>query len=278
MEQLVAFSRKYGSDPELVVAGGGNTSMKENGVLYVKGSGVALADVTAKDFVALDLDKLMAVTEKAYPEEDAAREAAFLKDILAARLPGEEAKRPSVETLLHALFPYRYVLHLHPDLVNGLTCAADGEKAAAELFPEAAWVGESKPGYTLAMSLKTKIDAGADTVLLQNHGVFYAADTPEKLADMLQSMLDRLHKAVEERYDPAKDVPPSLEHPFTPDQIVYCGVGPDLPDTENAAIVWKSTENIAHYAASFGGQRPLSGWLASFIMNWEAERYRGMNL
>ena len=63
MEQLVAFSRKYGSDPELVVAGGGNTSMKENGVLYVKGSGVALADVTAKDFVALDLDKLMAVTE-----------------------------------------------------------------------------------------------------------------------------------------------------------------------------------------------------------------------
>ena len=37
MEHLVAFSRKYGRDPELVVAGGGNTSMKENGVLYVKG-------------------------------------------------------------------------------------------------------------------------------------------------------------------------------------------------------------------------------------------------
>ena len=42
MKNLVEFSRKYGSDPELVLAGGGNTSMKENGVLYVKGSGCIL--------------------------------------------------------------------------------------------------------------------------------------------------------------------------------------------------------------------------------------------
>ena len=274
MEKLVAFSRKYGADLELTVAGGGNTSMKENGFLYVKGSGTALATIRAEDFVALDLKKLRKIPENTYPSEDAPREAAFLADILAARLPGEENKRPSVETLLHALFPQRYVLHLHPNLVNGLTCAKNGQAAASELFPEAAWVDECRPGYLLAMELKERIDAGADTVLMQNHGVFWAADTPEQLDAMLNSMLSTLEKAIEVRYDSALDVPPSLDKPFTPDQIVYCGLGPDLPDSEAARQNWEGAVKIARYAASFGGQRPMSEDMIDFITHWEAENYR----
>ncbi len=277
MEKLVAFSRLYGSDPELTVAGGGNTSMKENGILYVKGSGAALADICAENFVAMDMEKLMAMTKKAYPQEDDAREAAFLKDMLDARMPGEEEKRPSVETLLHAFFPQRYVLHLHPNLVNGLTCAVNGEKEAKRLFPNAAWVGESRPGYILAMKLKDEIESGADTVLMQNHGVFYAADTPEELDSMLKGMLEKLETAVQEGYDPVLDVPPMPEKPFTPDQIVYCGLGPDLPDTETAAQIWDGAKKVAHYAASFGGQRPMSEELTDFIANWEAEKYRRKN-
>ena len=130
MQKLVEFSRRYGSDPELVLAGGGNTSMKENGVLYVKGSGCSLSTIRSVDFVAMNLDKLLAICGKQYPTEDKEREALFLADVSAAKLPGEERKRPSVEALLHALFPQRYVLHLHPALINGLTCGADGRRIA----------------------------------------------------------------------------------------------------------------------------------------------------
>ena len=132
MENLVAFSRKYGSNPDLVLAGGGNTSMKKDGVLYVKGSGCALATICEENFVAMNISALLDTLKKDYPADDKAREAAYLADVMAARLPGEEEKRPSVEALLHALFPQKYVLHLHPARVNGLTCAVDGVQSQTE--------------------------------------------------------------------------------------------------------------------------------------------------
>ena len=96
MRNLVEFSRKYGSDPELVLAGGGNTSMKEDGVLYVKGSGCSLSTIRSVDFVAMDLKKLLAICGREYPNDDKQREAMFLTDVSEAKLPGEEKKRPSV--------------------------------------------------------------------------------------------------------------------------------------------------------------------------------------
>ena len=273
MQKLVEFSRRYGSNPELVLAGGGNTSMKENGVLYVKGSGCSLSTIRSVDFVAMNLDKLLTICGKQYPTEDKEREAMFLADVSAAKLPGEERKRPSVEALLHALFPQRYVLHLHPALINGLTCGADGRRIAAELFPGVIWVNACRPGYTLAKRLADKIGPGTDTVLLQNHGVFFAADTPEGLAKLLDEMILVLKAEL------PRDLPEELEDvdlskPFTPDHIVYCGVGPKFPDTENARLLYRDAQKINCYSQSFGGPLPLCEELVQFILNWEAESYR----
>lgn len=273
MNNLVEYSRKYGSNPDLVVAGGGNTSMKEDGVLYVKGSGCKLATINPEDFVKMDISKLKATLAKTYPENDAEREKEFLADCGSAKLPGEEAKRPSVEALLHALFPQRYVLHLHPALVNGLTCGNDGEAWAKKLFPNAIWVESCKPGYTLAKSLDGKIDETIDTVLLQNHGVFFAAETPEELAVLLENMIDTL-KAQLPGELPEDLAPADLSKPFTPDHIVYCGLGPDLPDTENARLCYKDAQKITWYSQGFGGPHPLEPWLVEFITHWEAESYR----
>jgi len=274
MENLVAFSNHYGSDISLVAAGGGNTSMKENGILYVKGSGTALATIKKEDFVLLDMNKLLAIPKNNYPDNDSDRESAFLKDIMDAKLPGEENKRPSVETLLHALFPKKYVLHLHPTIVNGLTCSVYGKEAANRLFPNAVWVDECKPGYTLAIKLFKAITDNVDTVLLQNHGVFFAADTPKELDVLLKNMITTLQGEIEKNYNPDFDIAPSLEHPFTPDHIVYCGTGPTLPDNDNARLLWEDAKKIAKYSASFGGQRPMADDMVDFIKNWEAESYR----
>lgn len=274
MKNLIKFSRHYGSNVSLVAAGGGNTSMKENGILYVKGSGSALATICEENFVALDINKLLEIPNRTYPATDKEREAAFLNDIMAAKMPGEESKRPSVETLLHALFPQRYVLHLHPSIVNGLTCSVKGKTAANRLFPSAVWVDECRPGYTLAMEVSKVLTQGVNTLLLQNHGVFFAADTPEELDVMLQDMIKVLQAEIDKNYNAAFDKAPALDKPFTPDHIVYCGTGPALPDTDNARLLWEDAKKIAKYTASFGGQRPMAEEIVDFISHWEAESYR----
>ncbi|MBR3844660.1 MAG: hypothetical protein IKM39_04055, partial [Clostridia bacterium] len=64
------------------------------------------------------------------------------------------------------------------------------------------------------------------------------------------------------------------ERPFSPDHIVYCGIGPELPDNDNARLLWEDAKKIAKYTASFGGQRPMAQEMVDFIRNWEAESYR----
>ncbi|MBO6052858.1 MAG: class II aldolase/adducin family protein, partial [Clostridia bacterium] len=132
---LVEYSNRYGADAGFVLAGGGNTSMKTADTLYVKGSGTSLASIREEGFVKMDRAKLAAIWEKTYSGDQAAREAEVLADMMAAKLPGEEAKRPSVETLLHDLFPQTFILHVHPSRVNALTCSKEGADGVKRLFP-----------------------------------------------------------------------------------------------------------------------------------------------
>lgn len=204
MQKLVEMSHKYGADPAYLLAGGGNTSYKEDGVMRVKGSGTALATVSEAQFVAMDMAKLTGMLTKTYPAEDVARERDALADILAARLPGEEAKRPSVEAILHALFPYRYVLHTHPALVNGLTCGRDGEADCKRLFGDSAvWIPLTKPGYILATVCARAFDAAQrrtavfpTTVFMQNHGLFVAANSAEEIDARMAEVMGALRAQV----------------------------------------------------------------------------------
>ena len=189
---LAAMSNKYGANPAYVLAGGGNTSFKNADNLYIKGSGTSLATIRGEDFVVMDRQKLAKMWTAAYPEEEKAREAAVLQDMMNARIPGE-TRRPSVETLLHDLFPYSFILHVHPALVNGLTCSVEAKAAMDRLLPDAVWVDACKPGYILALECKRLLDAykaetgkDAQVLFLQNHGIFFAANTTEEL-DVLAS-------------------------------------------------------------------------------------------
>jgi len=187
MAALATMSNRYGADPAFVLAGGGNTSFKNAENLYIKGSGTSLATIRGEDFVVMDRQKLAKMWTAAYPEEEKAREAAVLQDMMDARIPGE-TRRPSVETLLHDLFPYSFILHVHPALVNGLTCSVEAKAAMDRLLPDAVWVDACKPGYILALECKRLLDAykaetgkDAQVLFLQNHGIFFAANTTEEL-------------------------------------------------------------------------------------------------
>lgn len=212
MKHLIDLSNEYGQNPEFVLAGGGNTSLKEDGFLFVKGSGTTLADITETGFVKMELSKLAAIMQKKYSADLKTREAEVLEDLMNARAPGE-TKRPSVETSLHALMPFRYVVHLHPALVNGLTCAAEGRAHAEKLFGKTfLWIDICEPGYTLAVKVRDALNAyrtahGSDCklIFLKNHGVFVAGDTPDDVRKTYAEIMAKLQSAIKRQPDLSPD-------------------------------------------------------------------------
>ena len=207
LEKLAEISRVYGGDTEYVIAGGGNTSFKDDNFLYIKASGTSLAMVKPGDFVKMERKGLAAIWKKDYPSDPDAREAAVLADMMTSRCVGEENKRPSVETLLHDLLPFAYVVHLHPALVNGLTCSQDGQSAAKELFPEAIWIPSINPGFILSRAVKDALDnkklpdQNKLIILLQNHGIFVAANTVEEIKVIYNNVMETLRKKIKKNPD-----------------------------------------------------------------------------
>ena len=200
LEALASMSNKYGSDAEYVLAGGGNTSFKDSKTLYVKGSGTALATIRADQFVRMDRASLEKIWDKKYSDVEKEREAQVLADMMDSRVKGETG-RPSVETLLHDLFPYKYVLHLHPGKVNGLTCSKKAAEESAKLFPDAVFIKNSKPGYILAALCKGKAaefekkhGCFPKVLILQNHGIFFSDDSVEAIDKLAEDVMKKLDK------------------------------------------------------------------------------------
>ncbi len=216
LTDLIEVSRKYGSDPDWVLVGGGNTSMKHEGAMFVKASGFELSTISAEGFVEMRLDALKSIWDKKYSADEDKREAEVLEDMMASRAEGQSS-RPSVEALLHSLVKGRLVVHTHPSLINGLTCGREGEKILGDIFGDSAlWVPLTKPGYILANEIKTRIDAAAaagkpypEMIFMQNHGLFVAGDTPadieriqNKAVSALESRLKRKPAATVGAVDP----------------------------------------------------------------------------
>ena len=197
IDALVAVSRKYGSDPRFVIAGGGNTSYKTADRLWVKASGFAMATIEEDGFAVLDRALLNPMGEKQYSSDSATREAQVKEDLAAACITKD--RRPSVETSLHNCIGAAYVVHTHPTAVNGLMCSVEAAQKCAELFPEALYIEYTDPGYTLFKKVYDRIAAykaerghEPEVIFLQNHGVFVGADSTERIDEVYQEIIARL--------------------------------------------------------------------------------------
>ncbi len=203
LRELIEISRRYGTNKGMVLAGGGNTSEKDNHVMYIKASGHELATIDESGFVKMDLVKLHAVWTNTYAENTKDRETQVLADMMDARCEGEHA-RPSVEALLHSIIPHRFVVHLHPGLVNGVTCSCSGKETISGLFGDrAVWIPLVNPGYILAKTVKDVVSVhekktgGYPRMLfLQNHGVFVSADTITGVDELYDEIMNRLSEAL----------------------------------------------------------------------------------
>lgn len=201
IEDLIAISRKFGQDSRFVIAGGGNTSYKDENRLWVKASGHALATITEDGFAVLDRALLNEMGEKAYNEDTAIREEQVKNDLSVACITKD--RRPSVETSLHNCMGFAFVVHLHPTLVNGLMCSVNAEAACKEIFPDALYIEYTDPGYTLFKKVYDRIKAykaekgkEPQVIFLQNHGIFVGGDTTAEIEGIYSEVLGELEAKV----------------------------------------------------------------------------------
>lgn len=207
LEDLGGISRFYGSNKSFVIAGGGNTSYKTEDKLWVKASGFALATITEEGFAVLDRKKLSKISENEYSADPFERERQIKDDLADATITKD--KRPSVETSLHNAINYKFVIHLHPTLVNGIMCGNDVEKLIVPLFgADALYIPYTDPGYVLFKEVEDKVKdfrskKGFDpkVILLQNHGIFVSADTTQEVVDLYDEIIASIEKAVKTPVD-----------------------------------------------------------------------------
>jgi rhamnose utilization protein RhaD (predicted bifunctional aldolase and dehydrogenase) len=258
LDALVEISRRYGSDPDWVLAGGGNTSWKEADRLYVKASGTSLAGIEASGFCEIDRGKLDAIWTAPYPAQTEAREAAVLADLMAARAAGE-GKRPSVETLMHGLFPQAYVVHTHPTAVNGLACGRSGHEAFRRLFGrDAIWVPFVDPGYVLAKTVRDELEAFRaregrvpSIMIMQNHGLLVAGESRAEIDELSASVMARISGELGRR--------PSMEA-ATVDAEAAAGALREIKGlaSEGSAFLFRSDAETLARAASVEAFAPLA--------------------
>ncbi|MDD3788162.1 MAG: SDR family NAD(P)-dependent oxidoreductase [Petrimonas sp.] len=213
IEQLIEISRFYGADSRFVIAGGGNTSYKNSEKIWVKASGSSLATITEDGFAVLDRSLLNPMSEKQYSQNAAEREEQVKNDLAAATIT--KGKRPSVETSMHNIINYAFVVHLHPTLVNGLMCAQNAESELRNFFGEKVlYVEYTDPGYVLFKKVDEKIkeyrrkfSEEPQVIWLQNHGIFVGANTIEEIKKIYYEIFVTLQKSSIKLHNEGIDFP-----------------------------------------------------------------------
>lgn len=177
-------SRLLGANPELVLHGGGNTSVKTTekdffgdkvDILHVKGSGWDLGTIEAPGFAPVRMDALLKMSLL-----ESLSDAEMVKQQRAAMLD-PSAPNPSIEAILHAVIPQKYVDHTHANAVVALTNHKYGKEAVEEVYGErVAVIPYVMPGFDLAKAVAkalSKVDPfQLDGLILMNHGIFTMHD------------------------------------------------------------------------------------------------------
>ncbi len=187
-------SNLLGQSDELVLHGGGNTSVKTKvdgeDILFVKGSGWDLVSIKEEGFSPVKIDILL---------EMAKLEALSDSDMVSGQkvaMTDKSAPNPSVEAILHALIPYKFVDHTHADAVVAISNSQNGIKNIKKVFPDFLVVPYVMPGFDLAHTIyeMTKdLDWNSiDGIILHNHGIFIFDDSARESYD---KMIDAVTQA-----------------------------------------------------------------------------------
>ena len=202
LDLRVYTSRLLGQDSSLVLHGGGNTSVKSTAtnlfgesedILLVKGSGWDLATIEAEGFAPVKMDMLLKMAElKELSDEDMVK-----NQRLAMTNPS--APNPSVEAILHAIIPFKFVDHTHTDAVVTITNTEGGEDKIRELYGDKVLIiPYIMPGFVLAKliyDMTRDVDWNElEGMVLMNHGLFTFNDDAKKSYEKTIELVDKAEK------------------------------------------------------------------------------------
>jgi len=213
LDLRVYTSNLLGRSDELVLHGGGNTSVKTKidgeDVLLVKGSGWDLVSIEAEGFSPVKLNTLLEMAKlSSLSDTDmvSGQKAAMLN---------ADAPNPSVEAILHAIIPYKFVDHTHADAIVTISNSLKGEEYIKKVFPNFLIVPYVMPGFVLAQKIyeitKDLDYSTIDGIILHNHGIFTfddnARDSYDKMVDAVtqaEVFLDQNARVnIINRYEPS---------------------------------------------------------------------------
>lgn len=311
---LLRYSAAIGADAALVQGAGGNVSLKQDGVLWVKASGTWLAQAETQDImVPLQLAPLLEAirAEDVVAMEDAAR-FVQLQD-------NPSGLRPSIETTMHALLPHRVVIHVHCVETIAWACRTDAETALRPMLDGLNWcfVPYIRPGAPLTCAILARLRPGTDVLVLGNHGLVVGAATVADAARMIADVARRLRReprpappvaALPQRqgYRPAADKlahatatdPHSLavarRGSLYPDHVIFLGPGISEDLTSDAVMIVVPGSGILLREDASAGAAALARCLADVtsrldpeeplrtftrseeaaLLGWDAEQYR----
>ena len=195
-------TRLLGRNKELVLHGGGNTSVKTTikdidgkkyKVLCVKGSGWDMAEIEPAGLPAVKLEPLLTLKEKKYLSDE--NMVSFQK----RNLIDIKSPNPSVETFLHAFLPFKFVDHTHADAVLNVTNRPGGLNFCKKVFgSKVSVVPYVMPGFMLAKKINEiySENPNINCLILMNHGIFTFADKAKESYDLMIKYVSQAERAV----------------------------------------------------------------------------------
>lgn len=195
-------SRLLGRDPSLVLHGGGNTSVKitqtnlvgeKEDILYVKGSGWDLATIEVEGFAPVRMNHLLKLAKLETLSDPK------MVNELKTQMTIASAPSPSVETILHAILPYKYVDHTHSDVVVTITNTPKGLERIKEIYGDlVVIIPYIMPGFDLAkicaQQFPQQVTANTIGMVLMNHGIFSFGNTAQESYDRMIELVGMAEK------------------------------------------------------------------------------------
>ena len=303
-----ALSARLGSDPLQVQGPGGNTSIKEGDVMWIKASGTELANAETQDiFVAVDRN---AAKAEANGAGDGSCKATVLDPVITLR--------PSIETTFHAALDHKVVAHTHSVVTLAHVISPQGRALLGEKLKGLAFalVPYAKPGLPLTREILARTTPDTVVILLQNHGLTCCGDTVEEVTNLIAEVEARLQLPFAEAKGslPTETSPKgfiwqteswlaqdavaqsrALSGTYYPDHVVF--LGPSLPTKDHsgdpAAVLIKDVGVALRDGATTSQKAMLtclcdvlaripSEWTLDAIgeaaedelLDWDAEKYR----
>src|SRR3954468_5858465 len=200
-------SQLLGAEPDLVLHGGGNTSVKitecnlfgeTEELLYVKGSGWDLATIKEEGFASVRMNVLLKMAQL-----DKLSDADMVKHQRAA-MTNPNAPAPSVEAILHAIIPFRFVDHTHADAVVTMTNTPGGRKRIEESYGNTVLIiPYVMPGFILSREIYKRTQ-GLDWkkikgIILLNHGIFTFHDEAKESYEQMISLVSKAEEYLQNK-------------------------------------------------------------------------------